>query len=652
MKQLIALLIFSVISTFARSQVAVLATVSDIASYSNAATTTLFIKDVLRGGQFLLYSGSDAADNGMIFTDALSQKWKRVTTGDRISAQWYGAEAYAVSSHDSRADILAARDYIYAHTDFKTLYIPADSRGFYYCSDELAFNKSIRILGDGTINYPTTYIQFAPHKTGFVFSYTSGQNGFGVDLENLMLEGQTNNDPRDVTKHCITTKAFTRIDNVTILQYDGNGIDMSACALAPSGDNNNYGNVDLSVIRNVNITYCTNGIFLEGCDANSILFDNINVASNRRWGVYDNGFLGNMYLKPHAAFNGVPIIAGANAVVLYSDKYYAARPGHDGYFGDIGSNINKQPDTNPDYWYEVSTMTYNVWDNSTRYYSGGPICIRNANAWSNIVNAYTEAFQPSIYLNTRSKVDGGDNGAGVVNGSYSQMLYGVQYIKNSDVALPNTVTNQLHLTIGKDDIDYGAPLSIYNDQSKSGGVVVAKFETTSPSTYMQFKNPYSSGYIGYYVNDITFYTEGLGGLRALLNSSGFMPADNNTLDIGASSTKWKTGYFGTSLFSPSINGSSSSAGNLTLNSTSHATKGNIFFGSASVYEEPSGYFGLNTTSPTTYLDIKGDKFRIRDIKTPSSSTDTGNAGDICWDSNYLYVCVAANTWKRVAISTW
>tara|TARA_Y100000004_G_scaffold195940_2_gene264390 strand:- start:284 stop:2851 length:2568 start_codon:yes stop_codon:yes gene_type:complete len=37
---------------------------------------------------------------------------------------------------------------------------------------------------------------------------------------------------------------------------------------------------------------------------------------------------------------------------------------------------------------------------------------------------------------------------------------------------------------------------------------------------------------------------------------------------------------------------------------------------------------------------------------PSSATDTGTTGTITWDSNYIYVCVATNTWKRVAISTW
>ena len=36
--------------------------------------------------------------------------------------------------------------------------------------------------------------------------------------------------------------------------------------------------------------------------------------------------------------------------------------------------------------------------------------------------------------------------------------------------------------------------------------------------------------------------------------------------------------------------------------------------------------------------------------TPSSDTDTGTAGQIAWDASYLYVCVATNSWKRVAIT--
>lgn len=37
---------------------------------------------------------------------------------------------------------------------------------------------------------------------------------------------------------------------------------------------------------------------------------------------------------------------------------------------------------------------------------------------------------------------------------------------------------------------------------------------------------------------------------------------------------------------------------------------------------------------------------------PSSASDTGTAGTIKVDSDYIYICVATDTWKRVAISTW
>jgi hypothetical protein len=33
-----------------------------------------------------------------------------------------------------------------------------------------------------------------------------------------------------------------------------------------------------------------------------------------------------------------------------------------------------------------------------------------------------------------------------------------------------------------------------------------------------------------------------------------------------------------------------------------------------------------------------------------TSTSTGTAGQVCWDANYIYVCTATNTWKRVALT--
>jgi|TARA_R110000824_G_scaffold21984_1_gene81179 hypothetical protein len=68
--------------------------------------------------------------------------------------------------------------------------------------------------------------------------------------------------------------------------------------------------------------------------------------------------------------------------------------------------------------------------------------------------------------------------------------------------------------------------------------------------------------------------------------------------------------------------------------------------------------GVNTDSPLVALDVNGglrvqsDSIAISNSKTPSSASDTGQAGQICWDTNYLYVCVSTNTWKRIALSSW
>lgn len=65
-----------------------------------------------------------------------------------------------------------------------------------------------------------------------------------------------------------------------------------------------------------------------------------------------------------------------------------------------------------------------------------------------------------------------------------------------------------------------------------------------------------------------------------------------------------------------------------------------------------GKVGIGTNSPQNLLDINSDILRLRTAKTPASAGATGLAGQICWDTNYLYICVATNTWKRIALSTW
>ena len=79
-------------------------------------------------------------------------------------------------------------------------------------------------------------------------------------------------------------------------------------------------------------------------------------------------------------------------------------------------------------------------------------------------------------------------------------------------------------------------------------------------------------------------------------------------------------------------------------------------GVALMYLQNGGNVGIGTTSPTissgTGLHCAGSTMRLGASRTPASSTATGNTGEICWDSSYLYVCVNTNAWRRIPHSTW
>ncbi|MNI23402.1 hypothetical protein D3C73_769880 [compost metagenome] len=83
----------------------------------------------------------------------------------------------------------------------------------------------------------------------------------------------------------------------------------------------------------------------------------------------------------------------------------------------------------------------------------------------------------------------------------------------------------------------------------------------------------------------------------------------------------------------------------------YSDKGEVLDSSLTV-KRNNGNIGIGTATPESKLDVNGDSIRIRESKTPASSTSPGNKGDIAWDDKYMYVCVAKDTWKRSELSSW
>lgn len=65
-------------------------------------------------------------------------------------------------------------------------------------------------------------------------------------------------------------------------------------------------------------------------------------------------------------------------------------------------------------------------------------------------------------------------------------------------------------------------------------------------------------------------------------------------------------------------------------------------GTANTKSITVGNFLTNSVSASVDL--------LKTTTAPANSTATGTRGGIRFDNDYLYVCIAANSWKRIALT--
>lgn len=157
---------------------------------------------------------------------------------------------------------------------------------------------------------------------------------------------------------------------------------------------------------------------------------------------------------------------------------------------------------------------------------------------------------------------------------------------------------------------------------------------------------------------------------ATVPANGLYLSAANTVAVASNTTlRWSVNSTGNHVFAAPISGIGA-----TFNGVAGASVASFGANSVTVsvaYESASAMYAGTTTSnsyglmtnttPRLTIGPSGNfTFSAPSVgytinmpsKTPSSASDTGVQGDISWDASYIYVCTAANTWKRVAISTW
>lgn len=124
---------------------------------------------------------------------------------------------------------------------------------------------------------------------------------------------------------------------------------------------------------------------------------------------------------------------------------------------------------------------------------------------------------------------------------------------------------------------------------------------------------------------------------------------------------------GNAATSTTCNGNAVSATNATTATTLQTARtiNTVSFnGSADITVTADASTLTNTTLNSTVLDssltslgtiasLTATVFKlIPTAAVPTATGQSGVVGTITWDSSYLYICVGATSWKRVALATW
>lgn len=62
-------------------------------------------------------------------------------------------------------------------------------------------------------------------------------------------------------------------------------------------------------------------------------------------------------------------------------------------------------------------------------------------------------------------------------------------------------------------------------------------------------------------------------------------------------------------------------------------------------------FDAGNISVSGSIEIGGN-LSIDNNYVPTANTSPGQAGQIVWDDSHVYICVAANSWKRANLAAW
>lgn len=256
---------------------------------------------------------------------------------------------------------------------------------------------------------------------------------------------------------------------------------------------------------------------------------------------------------------------------------------------------------------------------------------------------------------------GGDQGIDTINASNffdDGVNISAIYAPQANPTFTGTVSLPTGTTVGAGGTGVTAANLIINGSSAAGVGPTLTFSANSVAK--NIVGAYSAIFGGAHDDDLSFYalSDHIYMTRSavkyeIADAGNVLTLSNKTLAspliTGAATTVGASAVAHAILHaannsSVTLNGGSTitnSAG-VNLFGGSHAT----LAGAGILYSASTNALAWSASAVTCLLPL------VTPTKTPASAGAAGTAGEWAWDSSYIYICTATNTWKRVAIATW
>jgi hypothetical protein len=228
----------------------------------------------------------------------------------------------------------------------------------------------------------------------------------GTIIRNLALVGGWSGTVQSPgTTHGVWMRARATLDNVSIYQWSGCGVQVLANS---AGTGASQGNANGWQIKGGNIYNCgIHGIFVSGTDANAGKADTVNIGNCNLSGIMDSSYLMNTYIACE--------VATVSLQAQVSDGTYR-------YYCINGTGAGTTPPaSNPACWVQMGTggtnnPSFPLWVSGNTYAPGPTYGSTNANSYNVFLGCYGESNSAPCSFVSPTIVIGGNISSGAGNG--------------------------------------------------------------------------------------------------------------------------------------------------------------------------------------------------------------------------------------------